>query len=241
MNADTSWRIWRSDLYSALNTSVYHESPRTAGFSMQIGSLVKHQHIYLAFAVHLHSRSHEEISSVQGPGLWDCADKITQHHFSEVTGKQGQNKEEEKGIHLEGLTEQLEGKREREKHRMKKKSKELFDTILNPQNPKVNKPVRSLWRRELILRHVDYASNSEAHEILHWVKKYQRLRNTSGQIFNPSELKRPRHTRPQHCTTIVLHLSLVLLLELSPLHPPYLAEHKASALTPISGGCLQGS
>lgn len=66
--------------------------------SMQIGSLIKHQHVYLAFAARLHSRSHEEISSVQGPGLRDGADKITQHHFSEVTRKQGQNKEE-KGIH----------------------------------------------------------------------------------------------------------------------------------------------
>lgn len=77
----------------------------------------------------------------------------------------------------------------------KKNSKELFDTVLKPQNPKVNKPVRSLWRRKLILRHVDYASNSEAHEIFHWIKKYQRLRNTSGQRINPSELKRPQHEK----------------------------------------------
>lgn len=32
MNADTSWRIWRSDLYSGPNTSVNHESAGTAGF-----------------------------------------------------------------------------------------------------------------------------------------------------------------------------------------------------------------
>lgn len=43
------------------------------------------------------------------------------------------------------MTEELEGQREREKHRIKKKFfLELFVTVLNPQNPEVNKPVHSL-------------------------------------------------------------------------------------------------
>lgn len=63
------------------------------------------------------------------------------------------------------MVEELEGQGEREKQRMEKtkqnkKLKELFVMVFNPQNPKVNKPVSSLWRRELILKHVDYASNS---------------------------------------------------------------------------------
>ena len=44
------------------------------------------------------------------------------------------------------------------------------------------------------MRHVDYASNSEAHEILSPIKKYQRLKSTSGQRVHPSELKRSQPT-----------------------------------------------
>lgn len=87
------------------------------------------------------------------------------------------------------------GRSKRSTEWKKEKNQGIFAIVLNPQNPKVNKPVWSLWRRALILRHVDYASNSEAWEILHWIKKYQRLRSTSGQRFNPSEMKRPQHEK----------------------------------------------
>lgn len=78
--------------------------------------------VYLAFLARLHSRSYEEISSVQGSGLWDGADTITPRHFSKVTRQQGQSSKEEKRSTLEGMVEELEGQREREKHRMKKKN-----------------------------------------------------------------------------------------------------------------------
>lgn len=44
---------------------------------------------------------------------------------------------------LEGMLEELEGQREREKLR-RGKMKKLFATVLNPQNPSVNKPGSSL-------------------------------------------------------------------------------------------------
>jgi len=53
------------------------------------------------------------INSVQASGLWDGADKITQHYFSEVTRKEGQNEKEERS-RLQGMIKESKGQRERE-------------------------------------------------------------------------------------------------------------------------------
>lgn len=68
--------------------------------SMQTGSLVKHQCVYLAFAARLHSRSHEGISSVQVLGYEMVQTKslntISQRSLGKKARTRRRRKEKEK-------------------------------------------------------------------------------------------------------------------------------------------------
>lgn len=172
MNADTSWKIWSSDLYSALNTSMNHESPGTAGF--KYADRKPHQTPAHILSISSTSPLKKPRGNQPCTGSWVMRRRWQNHSTPFLRGHWERRPEQEgrERSTLESTRKQLEGQRERKKHRMKKKKlKELFVTVLNPQNPKVNKPIWSLWRGELILRHVDYASNSEACETFHWIKK----------------------------------------------------------------------
>ena len=82
---------------------------------------VKDQHTMFSFSCMSPLKKLWGINSVQTSGLWDGADKITQHHFSEVTRKEGQDEKEERST-LQGTIEESKGQREREKHWMKEKN-----------------------------------------------------------------------------------------------------------------------
>lgn len=158
MNADTSWRIWRSDLYSGPNTSVNHESAGTAGFK------------YVDWRP---SQTPTRVFSISGTSPlkkpWEnqlgTGPRVMRWHWQNhstpfLRGHQERRPQQgggEKEYAREYAGRIRRAKREREAQK-RKNEKKIFATVLNSQNPSVNKPGSSLWREELILRHVDHAS-----------------------------------------------------------------------------------